>query len=65
MAIDLGKLRWLMFEQGSTSISLPLLWMLVFWLVIVSRASASSHLVIQPLLPPYFCARYRFQVRSS
>jgi Protein of unknown function (DUF4239) len=35
MAIDLGKLRWLMFEQGSTSISLPLLWMLVFWLVIV------------------------------
>jgi FtsH-binding integral membrane protein len=28
-------LRWLMFEQGSTSISLPLLWMLVFWLVIV------------------------------
>jgi hypothetical protein len=35
MAIDLGKLRWLMFEQGSTSISLPLLWTLVFWLVIV------------------------------
>jgi hypothetical protein len=35
MAIDLGKLRWLMFEQGSTSISLPLLAVLVFWLVIV------------------------------
>jgi Protein of unknown function (DUF4239) len=35
MAIDLGKLRWLMFEQGSTSISLPLLGVLVFWLVIV------------------------------
>jgi hypothetical protein len=35
MAIDLGKLRWLMFEQRSTSISLPLLGMLVFWLVIV------------------------------
>jgi hypothetical protein len=35
MAIDLGKLRWLMFEQGSTSISLPLLWVLVFWLVMV------------------------------
>ena len=35
MAIDLGKLRWLMFEQGSTSISLPLLWMLIFWLALV------------------------------
>jgi hypothetical protein len=35
MAVDLGKLRWLMFEQGSTSISIPLLAVLVFWLVIV------------------------------
>jgi len=35
MAIDLGKLRWLMFEQASSSISLPLLAMMVFWLVIV------------------------------
>jgi hypothetical protein len=35
MAIDLGKLRWLMFEQGSTSISIPMLAILVFWLVIV------------------------------
>jgi hypothetical protein len=35
MAVDLGKLRWLMFEQGSTSISIPLLAMLVFWLAIV------------------------------
>jgi hypothetical protein len=35
MAIDLGKLRWLMFEQGNTSVSLPLLAVLVFWLVIV------------------------------
>jgi len=35
MAIDLGQLRWLMFEQGSTSISLPLLWVLVFWLTLV------------------------------
>jgi hypothetical protein len=30
MAIDLGKLRWLMLEPGSTSISLPLLGVLVF-----------------------------------
>jgi 4-amino-4-deoxy-L-arabinose transferase-like glycosyltransferase len=35
MAVDLGKLRWLMFEQGSTSVSLPLLAVLVFWLAIV------------------------------
>jgi hypothetical protein len=35
MAIDLGKLRWLMLEQGNASVSLPLLAVLVFWLVIV------------------------------
>ena len=35
MAIDLGKLRWLMFEQGNSSVSLPLLAVLIFWLVIV------------------------------
>ncbi len=35
MAIDLGKMRWLMFEQGSSSISMPLLLMLVFWLAII------------------------------
>jgi len=35
MAIDLGKLRWLMFEQGNTSVSLPLLAVLVIWLAIV------------------------------
>ncbi len=35
MAVDIGKLRWLMFEQGSTSVSLPLLAVLVFWLAIV------------------------------
>lgn len=35
MAVELGKLRWLMFEQGTTGISLPLLAVLVFWLAIV------------------------------
>jgi len=35
MAIDLGKLRWLMFEQASGSVSLPLLALLVFWVAIV------------------------------
>ena len=35
MAIDLGKTRWLMFEQGGSAISTPLLAMLVFWLAII------------------------------
>ena len=35
LAIDIGKSRWLMFEQGTTSVSLPLLAVLVFWLTIV------------------------------
>ena len=35
MAIDLGKMRWLMFEQGNNSISLPLQAILVLWLAIV------------------------------
>ncbi len=35
MAIDLGKLRWLMFEEGNTSVSLPLLAVLIFWLAII------------------------------
>ena len=35
MAIDLGKLRWLMIEQESSSASLPLLVLLVFWLAII------------------------------
>jgi hypothetical protein len=35
MAIDLGKTRWVMFEQGSSSISTPLLAMLVFWLATI------------------------------
>ena len=35
MAIDLGKMRWLMFEQRSSSISIPMLAVLLFWLVII------------------------------
>jgi hypothetical protein len=35
MGIDLGKMRWMMFEQGGTFISMPLLAMLVFWLAII------------------------------
>ncbi len=35
MAIDIGKMRWMMFEQGNGFVSIPLLVMLVFWLVII------------------------------
>jgi hypothetical protein len=35
IVIDLGKTRWLMFEQGSSSVSLPLLVALIFWLAVI------------------------------
>jgi hypothetical protein len=35
LAMDLGKLRWLMFEQGRNYISVPLLVTMVLWLSIV------------------------------
>ena len=35
MAIDLGKTRWLMFQQATTSVSVPLLVILIFWLTLV------------------------------
>jgi hypothetical protein len=34
IVISLGQLRWLMFEQGTSSISLPLLLLLIFWFTI-------------------------------
>jgi hypothetical protein len=35
IAMDLGQLRWLLFEQGGSSISTPLLVIVVFWLAIL------------------------------
>jgi len=35
MAIDLGQARWLMFAQGATSVSKPMLVILVFWLTVI------------------------------
>ena len=35
MAIDLGKTRWLMYEQAITSVSMPLLVVLVLWLTAI------------------------------
>ena len=57
MAIDLGKMRWLMFEQGSNSISMPLLAMLVFSLAIVFTSFglfAPTNATVMAAL--FFCA---------
>jgi hypothetical protein len=35
IAMDLGKTRWLMFEQSTISVSLPLLIVLVLWLTVI------------------------------
>jgi hypothetical protein len=35
IAMDLGKTRWLMFEQGTSSVSVPLLAALIFWLTVL------------------------------
>jgi hypothetical protein len=35
LVISLGQERWLMYEQGSTSVSVPLLVVLIFWLTII------------------------------
>jgi hypothetical protein len=35
LALDLGQMRWLLFEQGGSSISTPLLVIVVFWLGIL------------------------------
>jgi hypothetical protein len=34
MAVTFGQMRWLMYEQGATSVSKPLLIVMVFWLAI-------------------------------
>jgi hypothetical protein len=35
IAIDLGKTRWLMLQQSTSSVSIPLLVALVFWLTVI------------------------------
>src|SRR5262245_39550875 len=35
VVIDMGRIRWLMYEQGTTSVSSPLLVVLVMWLVVI------------------------------
>jgi len=35
MAVDLGKTRWLMYEQATTSVSMPLVIVLVCWLTAI------------------------------
>jgi len=33
--VDIGKTRWLMYEQATTSVSMPLLVVLVLWLTVI------------------------------
>jgi hypothetical protein len=35
IAVDIGKTRWLMYEQAITAVSLPLLVVLVLWLTVI------------------------------
>jgi hypothetical protein len=35
IAVDIGKTRWLMYEQATTSVSMPLLVVLVLWLTVI------------------------------
>jgi len=35
LAVDIGKTRWLMYEQGTGSVSMPLLVVLVVWLTVI------------------------------
>ena len=45
VAVKLGQTRWLMFEQRSSSVPMPLLAMLVFWLILLFT---SFGLFVQP-----------------
>jgi hypothetical protein len=58
MAADIGQMRWLLFEQAGSSLSTPLLVIVVFWLAILffsfglfgpSNATAVSALVVAAL----------------
>jgi hypothetical protein len=35
IVVDIGKTRWLMYEQATTSVSMPLLVVLVLWLTVI------------------------------
>jgi hypothetical protein len=58
IGLDLGQMRWLLFEQGGTSIATPLLVIVVFWLAILffsfglfgpSNATAIAALLVAAL----------------
>ncbi len=62
---DLGQMRWLLFEQSGSSISMPLLIVVIHGLRSSSLAGACSRRVT-PLPLPRFCSRHcRCQARSS
>jgi hypothetical protein len=35
MGVDIGQMRWVLFEQGGSSIPMPFLVLLVFWVTII------------------------------
>ena len=65
LALDFGQARWLMFEQTGSSIPMPFLVILVFWLTIIFVSFGLFAPPTQQLLSPCLSVRYRFQVRSS
>jgi Protein of unknown function (DUF4239) len=54
IAVDLGQARWLLFEQGGSSISMPMLVVVLFWLSIIFLSfglfAPSNKIVIATLL---------------
>jgi hypothetical protein len=65
LAVNLGQTRWLMCEQTGTSIPMPFLAMLVFWITIIFVSFGLFAPQTQPLSLPCSYVPYRFQVRSS
>ena len=63
--LDIEKTRWLMFEQATISVSMPLLVVLVVWLTAISSVSACSLLLMRPWFPVYSSPRCRFPAHSS
>jgi hypothetical protein len=51
IVMDTGKLRQLMFTQGTAAVSIPLLVVLVLWLTVIFISLASSLLSTRPLFP--------------
>jgi UDP-N-acetylmuramyl pentapeptide phosphotransferase/UDP-N-acetylglucosamine-1-phosphate transferase len=65
LGIEIGKMRWTMFEQAGSFVSMPLLAVLVFWLTAIFTSFGLFAPRNATALVTYSSARYRFQVRFS